>query len=179
MSRARHLGSTKPRSRLVWAGYAACVLAFGHAAVSFYWAWGGTAGLSTLGGELEAMGRAGSLTLMAAVWGVGVAKVFAGLLALALVRPWGRKLPRWALLAAGWGGAFLLTLYGGVLVAVEALVVGGIVVPSGTVDWFALRWHLFVWDPWFFLWGVCLGAAAWYFTRGPRKGGSVPKTSLR
>lgn len=159
-----------PEPKATWAGYAACVLALGHAAVSFYWASGGTAGLSTVGGELEAVGRAASPALAAVVWGVGVAKVLAGLLALALVMSWGRAFPRWTMLAAGWGGAIVLSLYGGVLVAVEALVVGGIVVPSGPVDWFALRWHLFLWDPWFLLWGLLLGGAAWHFTRVSRAG---------
>lgn len=121
--------------------------------------------LSTVGGELEAMGRAASPALMVLVWGVGFAKVLAGLLALALVMPWGRVFPRWMMLAAGWGGATVLTLYGGVLVAVQALVVGAIIVPSGPVDWNALRWHLFLWDPWFLLWGVLLGVAAWHYTR--------------
>jgi len=55
------------------------------------------------------------------------------------------------MLAAGWGGATLLTLYGSVLVSVEALVVGGVIVPSGPVDWSALRWHFFLWNPWFLL----------------------------
>jgi hypothetical protein len=73
------------------------------------------------------------------------------------------------LLVAGWGGAALLSLYG-VLVVVEALVVGGAIVPSGSVDWLALRWHLFLWEPWFFLWGVSLGVAAWQYTCG-RAGG--------
>lgn len=155
----------KPTSRAAWAGYAACALALLHAAVSFYWASGGTAGLSTVGGELEEMGRAASPVLLVLVWGVGFAKVLAGLLALALVMPWGRVFPRWMMLAAGWGGASVLTLYGGVLVAVQALVVGGIIVPSGAVDWNALQWHLFLWDPWFLLWGVLLGVATWRYTR--------------
>jgi hypothetical protein len=157
-----------PRSRTTWAGYAACVLALLHAAMSFYWASGGTAGLSTVGGELEAMGRAREPALILLVWGAGVAKIFAGLLALALVMPWGKVFPRWAMLAAGWGGATLLALYGGVLVAVEALVVGGVIVPSGPVDWTALKWHLFLWDPWFFVWGVLLGVAARHYTRSSR-----------
>ena len=41
-----------------WGAYAACVLALAYAAVSFYWAAGATAGLSTIGGELEEMARA-------------------------------------------------------------------------------------------------------------------------
>ena len=171
MENARHEDiSLKSASGAVWAGYAACALALLHAAVSFYWASGGTLGLSTVGGELEEMGRAASPLLSAVVWGVGIAKVLAGLLALALVMPWGLVFPRWAMLVAGWGGSTILTLYGGVLVAVEALVVGGIIVPSGPVDWTALQWHLFLWDPWFLLWGVLLGAATWYYTRRSHKG---------
>ena len=158
-------GTSKPRSTTAWAGYAACALAFLHAAVSFYWASGGTAGLSTVGGQLEAMGRESSPALSALIWGVGTLKILAGLLALALVMPWGRKFSRWIVLAAGWGGAVLLTLYGGVLVVVQALVVGGAIVPSGPVDWTALRWHLFLWDPWFLSWGLLLGVAAWHYTR--------------
>jgi FtsP/CotA-like multicopper oxidase with cupredoxin domain len=40
-------------------------------------------------------------------------------------------------------------------------------VPSGAgpVDWTALRWHLFLWDPWFLSWGLLLGVAAWHYTR--------------
>jgi hypothetical protein len=144
-----------------------------------HWASGGAAGLSTIGGELEAMGRAASPVLSAVLWGVGVAKALAGLLALALVMPWGRVFPRWTMLAAGWGGATVLTLYGGVLVTVQALVVGGVIVPSGPVDWHALRWHLFLWDPWFFLWGVLLGVAAWHYILGPRAGKRTEKLPVR
>lgn len=140
-------------------------------------------GLSTVGGELEAMGRAASPLLSVAVWGAGIAKVLAGL--LALVMPWGRwgvMFPRWAMLTAGWGGATVLTLYGGVFVAVQALVVGGVVTPSGPVDWTALRGHLFLWDPWFFLWGVMLGVAAWHYThytRNSRAGRRHEKKPVR
>jgi len=140
-------------------------LALLYAGVSFYWAAGGTAGLGTLGGELEALGRARDPGLITLVWVTGVLKVMAGLFVLALVRPWDRALPRRALLAAAWGGALLLTLYGGALVAGQALVVGGIITPPGPVDWRALRWHLFLWDTWFLVWGVLLGVAAWQYMR--------------
>lgn len=83
----------------VWAAYAACFLAFAYAGVSFYGAAGGTAGLSTLGGTLEELGRARELALSAAVWAVGVLKALAALLALALIRPWGRRLPHRMVLA--------------------------------------------------------------------------------
>jgi hypothetical protein len=140
----------------MWAAYAACVLALLHAAASFYWAGGGTAGLSTIGGALEQLGRAREPALIAVVWAVGLLKALAGLLALALVRPWGRAFPRRVLLTAAWGGAVLLTAYGGLFT------LGGM-----TADWTALRWHAFFWDPWFLVWGLLLGTAAWHRRRTP------------
>jgi hypothetical protein len=150
-----------------WAGYAACGCALLYAAVSFYWAAGGAAGLGTIGGQLEELGRARDPGIIALVWATGFLKVIGGLLALTLVRPWGRVFPRHLLLAAAWGGSGLLTLYGGFLVIVEALVVTGIVPTPESVDWTALWWHLLVWDAWFLVWGVLLGVAAWYYTRRP------------
>jgi hypothetical protein len=160
--------TTKERWRPgMWAAYAACVLAFLYAAVSFYWAGGGTAGLSTIGGTLEQLGRAREPALIAVVWGAGVLKALVGLLALALVRPWRRAFPRRVLLAAAWGGAVLLIAYGGLFTLGGMLVVTGVIPASGTADWTALRWHAFFWDPWFLVWGLLLGTAAWYRTRTP------------
>jgi Protein of unknown function (DUF3995) len=154
-------GTTKDESRPgAWAAYAASALAFGHAAVSFYWAAGGTAGLSTIGGELQELGRAREPALISLVWVAGSLKVLAGLLALALVRPWGLALGRRVLLAAAWGGAALLALYGGLFTLGGMLVVAGAIPASETADWTALRWHAFFWDPLFFLWGVLLAMAA-------------------
>ena len=48
-----------------WPAYAACVVAAVYAVVSFYWAFGGTAGIGTLGGRLEELGRIGD---RAALW---------------------------------------------------------------------------------------------------------------
>jgi hypothetical protein len=42
-----------------WAAYAACACALLYAVPSFYWAFGGTAGLDTVGGRIEELGRAG------------------------------------------------------------------------------------------------------------------------
>jgi hypothetical protein len=54
-----------------------------------------------------------------------------------------------ALLAGG-----VLTLYGGALVAVEAVALTGVL--GEPADPTALRWHAFLWEPWFLLWGVLL-----------------------
>jgi hypothetical protein len=29
----------------------------------------------------------------------------------------------------------------------------------------ALRWHVLLWDLWFLVWGLVLGAAAWHYGR--------------
>jgi len=130
----------------------AAALAFASAAVTLYWTLGGTAGLDTLGGRFEELARdrsAGSIALGATVV---AAKLAAAALALALLRRPSRVLSTIALV----GGA-LLALYGAVLVAAGALVLTGIIDPSGPVDEYGLRWHVLFWDPWFLVWGVALG----------------------
>jgi hypothetical protein len=50
------------RSRATaWAAYAACALTLLYAAPRFYWALSGTAGLHSVGGPTEALGRSGSV----------------------------------------------------------------------------------------------------------------------
>jgi hypothetical protein len=155
------------RSALVWAGYAAFAWGLLFAGISFYWALGGGLGVDTLGGTLEQLARARDPAIIAAVWVTGFLKVGGALLALALVEPWGRRLPRPLLLLLGWGAAAVLTLYGGVLVTSEALVATGLVRPAD-VDWKPLLWHLYVWDMSFLVWGVLFGLAAWWRTRRAR-----------
>jgi Protein of unknown function (DUF3995) len=164
-----------------WAAYAAAVLAAVYAVVSFYWAFGGTAGIGTLGGRLEELGRQGDPGVR---WLAGVAgglKVLGVVVALALVRPWGRVVPRWLLSGAAWAGAVVLVGYGGLNVVVGGLVLGGVVEGPAGFDRGALWWHVVVWDLWFLVWGVLLGVAAWRYGRvtaavalrgrGPRGGG--------
>jgi Protein of unknown function (DUF3995) len=113
-----------------WAAYAACALALLYAVPSFCWALGGTAGLDTVGGAIERLGRTRDPAGVALAIGAGVLKVAGGLLALALVRPWGRALPRRLLGGVAWAASVVLTAYGGLLVVVGALVLSGLVSPS-------------------------------------------------
>lgn len=136
------------------AAYAAAALAFASAAVSLYWALGGTALLDTVGGAIEELARERSAGAVALISVTVVAKLLGGGLALELA--WRRRLPTVALV----GGA-LLALYGGVLVAVGALVLTGVIDPATAVDERALRWHVFLWDLWFLLWGAALAYAGW------------------
>jgi hypothetical protein len=147
--------------RRSWAAYAACGVALAYAVVSFYWAFGGTAGIDILGERLEELARSDDPVVLWLAGAAGVAKLAGAVLALALVRPWGRVVPRRVLVAAAWVGAVVLVLYGGVNVVAGALVLGGVVEVAGGVDRTALWWHVLVWDLWFVVWGMLLGTAAW------------------
>lgn len=77
-----------------WAAYAACAWAFLFAVPSFYWAAGGTGGLqSTVSPDLVRLTHERVPWFMAVLWITGAMKVFAGLVALALVRRWGGIVP--------------------------------------------------------------------------------------
>ena len=150
------------------AAYAAAATAFGYAAVSLYWAAGGKAGLSTVGGVAQTMARSGGAAASVVITVTVLLKTAGGLLALAMVMPWGSRLPRRALSIAGLAGSALLILYGAVDVAGEALAETGAIRPSAP-DWTALRWHLALWDPWFLVWGLLLAAATWGYRRSARQ----------
>jgi hypothetical protein len=143
----------------IFSAYAAAVLAFGYAGMSLYWAVGGHALLSTVGGYVEQFARRGGALPVLAAFAVTIAKVAGGMLALALVRPWGRLVPRGWLLIGSAAASVLLVVYGGLSVLLGALVLAGVIHPAGSVDSSALRWHVGVWDLWFLVWGLLLALA--------------------
>jgi len=140
--------------------YAAAIVAFAYALMSAYWALGGHALISTIGGYVEQFAHQGGALPVLAALAATLAKVAGGLLALALVRPWGRVVPRRWLLTGSTGASALLVVYGGVTVLFGALVLSGVIHPAGSVDRTALRWHVAVWDLWFLVWGILLALAA-------------------
>lgn len=151
-----------------WAAYAACAWGLIFAGISFYWGLGGRAGISTVGGAIERRALAGDPVIFAAVWITGVLKVFGAALALALVQPWGRRLPRRPVTVLAWIAAVGLTLYGGLLEVTNTLVATHVVKPSQPVEWKALLWHLWVWDMSFFVWGILFAVALRGYRRRSR-----------
>ncbi len=95
------------------------------------------------------------------LWGVGVVKALGGLVALALVQPWGRRLPRWLLRAATWAGGGLALLYGAASFVQHTLMLSGLIAVPAGLGRSAARWHLLLWDPWWILGGVLFVAMAW------------------
>src|SRR5436305_8057685 len=99
MEKQEHLASPLiPARWAVWTGYAACLWAVLFAALSFFWAAGRRTGLHPL--ELEA--APGDSVWIVINLGAGIIKVLMGLLALALVQPWGRIVPYKLLRAGAW-----------------------------------------------------------------------------
>jgi hypothetical protein len=139
--------------------YASAIVALAYALMSLYWGLGGRALVSTIGGYVEQFARRGGALPVLVALAAALAKVAGALLALALVRPWGRVVPRGWLLIGSAGVSVLLVVYGGLNVLLGGLVLAGVIHPAGGVDRTALRWHVGVWDLWFLVWGILLALA--------------------
>jgi hypothetical protein len=138
------------------AAYLAAGLAFASAATTAYWLLGGTALLDTLGGSVERLARDRGGAALALAAAVVLIKSGAGLLALLLISPawhgW-RMIVALDILAAA-----ILCLWGGANVLLGAVVLSG-AIKRADVNRHALRWHVFLWDAWFLVWGVALAVA--------------------
>jgi hypothetical protein len=152
-----------------WPGYAAAAAAFAFAVPSLYWAAGGMAGVGTLGGRIEELARQRDTGLVVATWVAFALKILGGILALALVRSWGRRLPRRAVLLTSWAGAVLLIVYGALQTGTVALIAAGVVNDTQGLSSGARRWRLFLWEPWFLVWGLLLALAAFVYGRATKE----------
>jgi hypothetical protein len=95
----------------------ACALGLGSAAVSAYWALGGTALLHTIGGSIERWGREREPALIAGLWLIVTMKVIVALAAPVLAGVGSGLLASWTRSHVsrilGWIAATVLVLYGG------------------------------------------------------------------
>ena len=151
---------TTAAKRHRWAGYAAAALAFSFAAVNVYWGLGGRRGVATLGGSIEELAATRDPLLLGLNWASAALKAAGGVLALALVQPWGQRLPRRPLIAAAWSAAAILTAYGAIQTISVLLVWLEVAHPTEPVDPAVRRWRLLLWEPWFLVWGLLLAATA-------------------
>lgn len=138
-----------------WAAWGALAVGLLNAAVSAYWGLGGTAGLNMLGGQFDEMARSQEPLVRVGIWVVVAAKIVGAGLGVMLLRAGSRSWRR-LLLVVTWIAGCVLVLWGGANVATLALVVTGVIQASPDVDWTALHGHLYLWDPWFLLWGLLL-----------------------
>jgi hypothetical protein len=150
------------------AAYAAAAWALVFAAMSFFWALGGTLGLDTLGNEIEREARAREPDTIALVWVTGLLKVVGAVLALALVQPWGRRLPRRLLPVAAWAVGLGLLVYALANFVQHGLMKAGAIDTPEALGSSAATWHLVFWDPFWLLGGVLFTTAAWEYGRARR-----------
>jgi amino acid transporter len=140
-------------------------LGLASAAVSAYWAFGGTALLDTVGGEIERWGRDRSAGVVVSLWAIVILKVIGSVAPLVFVGVGAGQLPAWTRAprtrVLGWITAVGLTVYGAVLTVAGLLVESGVVEAADDADKRALAWHAFFWDPWFALWGAAFVVAMW------------------
>ncbi|MFK0294959.1 DUF3995 domain-containing protein [Streptomyces sp. NPDC090442] len=148
-------------------GRSACAWAVAFAALHFYWALGGSWGLSVSAGPL-AEERPGWF-VAAGLWGVGALCLVGGGLGWLLARPWPGDPAGSVLKALGWCACAVLLVRG---VAVEVLLLSGAAGPERGISPAQRLWTLVLWNPWFLVGGLLFGLAARRFGRtwGPRDG---------
>jgi hypothetical protein len=135
------------------------------AAISAYWAFGGTALLDTIGGEIERWGRQRSAGVAIVLWAIVVVKLVGAGAPLVIAGVGAGHLPAWTrtrlVRRLGWLAAVGLAFYGGVLTVAGLLVEAGVLDAADDADEHALAWHTYFWDPWFALWGAAFTVAMW------------------
>jgi Protein of unknown function (DUF3995) len=135
-----------------------------YAAISVYWAVGGRWLLNTVGISLSQPRQAGHLAALIAVWGAAAVKAVAALLPLLAIGVWPRTanggLRRLARVLT-WIEAAILTGYGLTLTASGLLVQADVIKAAAHADRLALKWHAYLWDPWFLIWGIFVLLALW------------------
>ena len=151
--------------RAVVAALVAAGLGLASAAVSAYWAAGGTGLLDSVGGEIERWGRERSVGVVVSLWVIVVLKLIGATAPLAFAGVDAGELPNWTrgrpARLVGWIAAVGLTLYGAVLTIAGLLIEAGALEASDDVDEHALAWHAYFWDPWFTLWGAAFAVVMW------------------
>lgn len=157
------MASDRPRR---WSAFAAAGWAFVFAAMSFYWAVGGTLGGETIGESIAGPAARREPWMVAVLWITGALKALAGVFALALVEPWGRRLPRRLMRALAWIGGGGLLLYSVALLVQHGLMAAGVIERASSLSATELRWHVFFWDPFWLLGGILFTAAAYEYGRG-------------
>jgi Protein of unknown function (DUF3995) len=98
--------------------------------------------------------------------GAGILKAVIGLLALALVQPWGRIFPHKLLRASAWVLGVGISLYGSLGLVSDVLHLTGVIADPANGKWFF--WYLVLWDPWWVLGGVLYLTTAWLAQRSNR-----------
>jgi hypothetical protein len=127
--------------------------------ISLYWAVGGLVGSETLGVEIDRLAHERDQSFVLGLWVAFALKGVAAVLALALFRPWGRRLPRRLLLVLGRGTGAAIGLYAIASFIQHTLMATGTIGTPDDLGTHALPWHLALWDPFWLVGGFLFLAA--------------------
>jgi hypothetical protein len=134
-----------------WAGYCAASWALSFAVLHIVWAAGWHIGLQAE----QARKAFEQHWFLAYDLVVAILCLIAVPVALALVQPWGHRLPRWALGLLAWGGTAFLALRSGTSIMQIVYKIA-----KGT---FAAQ-PLHLWELWFCIGAVLFGLSTWNWT---------------
>jgi hypothetical protein len=141
-----------PRRLRDWIAHAAATWALIFGVLHFVWAGGWYIGLDPVAAKAAfAVPWKLAYDLVA-----GVMCFVAAPVALALVMPWGRRVPRRLLSSIAWAGIGLL-----VLRAVASIVQVTYFVLTGRFTWRALG----IWEPWFYVGATLFALTLWQYQR--------------
>ncbi|MBH5338540.1 DUF3995 domain-containing protein [Streptomyces pactum] len=151
-----------------WAGHAACGWAVLFGLAHIYAGFGGARVIieHSVGKERAS----GDSFVMVGLFGTGALCLAAAALALALTRPWGRVLPRWMPIVAGWTAAAVLIIHSlGAFVILTLAGADVIELRTEAVRTFGFTetvlWNVFVFEPPFLLGGTLFALATRAFTK--------------
>ncbi|WP_019819321.1 DUF3995 domain-containing protein [Saccharomonospora saliphila] len=148
-----------PSTRLRWLAGLCCAWMVVFAGVHVYWAAGGTFAMPA-GFSIE------DNTALLVIDIIAVPLCLAGAaLALALVRPEGRRRPRTVTALTALTGLFSIVHAAGTIVADIGMLLGVVEVPDTEAE----RISAFVFEPWWLLGGVLFVLAAWTFHTDRRR----------
>ncbi|MFF2405818.1 DUF3995 domain-containing protein [Streptomyces sp. NPDC058092] len=136
-------------------GRIACAWAVAFAVLHFYWALGGSWGLSVSAGPL-AEERPGWFVAVG-LWGVGLLCLVGGVLGRLLARPRPRGLAGRVVKTLGWCVCAVLLVRG---ITVEVLLLTDTAGQEIAVSPEQRLWTLLLWNPWFLIGGLVFGLAA-------------------
>ncbi|MET7931946.1 DUF3995 domain-containing protein [Streptomyces sp. NPDC005349] len=140
-------------------GRIACTWAVAFAVLDFYWALGGSWGLSVSAGPL-AEERPGWFVVVG-LWGVGMLCLVGGVLGWLLARPRPRGRAGGVIKNLGWCACAVLLVR---FIAVE-LLLADTAGQEMDISPEQRLWTLVLWNPWFLVGGVVFGLAARQFGR--------------
>lgn len=151
-------GQRHPGNRRTWIGrgfvWTAMVLGLVHAFWSFYWAFGGTWMLDTVGQWAVVSQLNRPVQTFVVLFGIGLVKTAASIIPVAVeYRKLGGR--RWWRLIS-WVGGLSLIVYGGIYAVTALLMLTGVVVPTAAYNEPVILGHALLWDPLFFFWGLSL-----------------------